>query len=214
MEFNGIWADLPAEIRWQLDSQTKTLSLKRGDKIYQQGDSPQGIYFVKSGLVGLTILGSSGKEHLLRFFKEGQFFGHRSLFSNEGYHANTMAIETTVIKLLPKDLTLSILEKNPILYKDIVMVLAKELGHCEVQRVMILENQILARTAQSLIYLKDLHPEHNWTRQEIANFCASTVSTIIKALNILEEKALITQDGRSINILNRDGLITLQDQNS
>jgi CRP-like cAMP-binding protein len=59
--------------------------------------------------------------------------------------------------------------------------------------------------------LKDLHPDHNWTRQEIANFCASTVSTVIKALSELEELNLIKQDGRSIQVLNRDGLIALQD---
>lgn len=76
---------------------------------------------------------------------------------------------------------------------------------------MILENQILPRTAQALVYLKELHPAHKWTRQEIANFSASTVSTIIKALAELEAKGLIRQEGRSIDILNREGLIALQD---
>jgi CRP-like cAMP-binding protein len=215
MEFKEIWPNLPNEMSWQLASQAKDLIFKRGDKIYQQGNSPLGIYVVKKGLVGLTALAStSGKEHLLRFFKEGQFFGHRSLFSNEDHHATAIALEITNVKLIPKELMLNVLEKNPILYKEIVIVLAMELRRCEQQRVMILENQILARTAQSLIYLKDLHPEHNWTRQEIANFCASTVSTIIKALAYLEEKGLISQNGRSIDIINRPGLIVLQDSES
>lgn len=213
MEFKEIWTDLPNELRWHLDSNSQKLEFKRGEKIYQQNETPKGIYFVKNGLVGLTILGSSsGKEYLLRFFKQGQFFGHRSLFSNENYHANTLALEPTLIKLVPKDIMVTMLNKNPHLYRDIITVLAKELRRCEIQRVMILENQILARTAQSLIYLKDLHPEHNWTRQEIANFCASTVSTIIKALSTLEEKGLIKQDGRSIHIVDREALIRLQDE--
>jgi CRP-like cAMP-binding protein len=213
MDFNEIWPDIPKDVRWFLDSQSKLYSFKRGEKIYHQDEKPKGIYFVNKGLVGLTILGSSsGKEHLLRFFKQGQFFGHRALFSNENYHANTMALEPTSLKLVPKDIMLSTLEKNPHLYRDILTVLAKELRHCELQRVMILENQILSRVAQSLVYLKDLHPEHNWTRQEIANFCASTVSTVIKALAAIEEKGLIRQDGRSINIVDREGLIHLQDE--
>jgi CRP-like cAMP-binding protein len=75
---------------------------------------------------------------------------------------------------------------------------------------MILENQILSRTAQTIIYLKDIHPNHNWTRQEIANFCASTVSTIIKAMAELEDMGLISQKGRSIDILDREGLLNLE----
>jgi CRP-like cAMP-binding protein len=154
---------------------------------------------------------ASGKEHLLRFFRQGQFFGHRSLFSNEGYHGNSVAIEPTRLKLVPKEIIMKAIEKQPTLLHDVVKVLSKELRRSETHQVMILENQILVRTAQALVYLKDLHPEHNWTRQEIANFCASTVSTVIKALSELEELKLIKQDGRSILVLNRDGLIALQD---
>lgn len=212
MIFNELWADLPPEIRKQFELSSKTLEIKRGDFVYRQSDEPKGLYFVKSGLVGLIIHGSeSGKEHLLRFFKQNQFFGHRALFSEEGYHGSTVALESTVIKLVPRDAVLHAIKSHPILLKDVVRVLAKELRRSELQRVLILENQILTRTAQALIYLKELHPEHNWTRQEIANFCASTVSTIIKALSQLETMGLIEQDGRKINILDRKRLLALQD---
>ncbi|MFN3698303.1 MAG: Crp/Fnr family transcriptional regulator [Pseudobdellovibrio sp.] len=213
MEFKELWSDLDSETRWYFESQSKTLQFKRGDYIYSQGESPQGIYFVKSGLVGLTMISAkSGKEHLLRFFRQSQFFGHRSMFSKEGYHGNAVALEATSIKFVPKDAVLSQIAKNKSLLEDVVYVLSKELRRCETQHVMILENQILARVAQSIIYLKNLHPDHNWTRQEIANFCASTVSTVIKALAELEEGGYISQEGRTISILDRNGLISLQEQ--
>lgn len=212
MEFKEIWTDLPQDIRWMFESNSQTLNLKRGDFIYRQAEQPKGLYFVKKGLVGLVLTGStSAKEHLLRFFKENQFFGHRALFSNEGYHGSTVALETTVLKLVPQKIILAAIEKYPILLKDVVLVLARELRLAETQHVLILENQVLARVAQGLIYLKDLHPEHNWTRQEISNFCASTVSTIIKTLAELEEMGLILQKGRTITILNRVGLLALQE---
>lgn len=213
MEFKELWSDLTPEIRWTFESQSQTLDLKRGDFIYKQGDKPKGIYFVKKGLVGLVVMGAgSGKEHLLRFFRQGQFFGHRALFSNEGYHGGTVVLEPTVIELVPQKSVLEAVEKYPVLLRGVVQVLAKELRRCETQHVMILENKILARVAQSLVYLKDLHPEHNWTRQEIANFCASTTSTVIKALAEIEEMGFISQSGRSIQVLNRDALIALQEE--
>lgn len=212
MEINELWSNLPQEIRWQLESQSTVLNVKRGDLVYRQGEKPQGLYFVKEGLVGLTKLGSSGKEHLLRFFIKGQFFGHRTLFSDEVYHASTIALEATKLKFVPKETVFKILDAHPQFLKDIVRVLSRELRQCENQHVLILDNQIGIRVAQSLIFLKDLHPEHNWTRQEIANFCASTVSTVIKALSELEASGLIAQDGRSIKILDRAKLISMQDE--
>jgi CRP-like cAMP-binding protein len=207
-----LWTDLPAELRWHFESHSQDRDYKRGDYIYRQGDRPQGVYFVKQGLVGLMLLGpQSGKEHLVRFFRASQFFGHRSLFSDEGYHGNTVVMEATKIKFLPREVVLAAIEKHPELLRDVVRVLSKELRRCENHQVMILENQILPRVAQSLIYLKNLKPDHNWTRQEIANFCASTVSTVIKAMAELEELGLIEQQGRSITLVDRDGLLQLQE---
>jgi CRP-like cAMP-binding protein len=210
--FKDLWGQLPTDVKLQFETSARTIEKKRGEFIYQQGDQPQGLYFIESGLVGLVLIGlNSGKEHLLRFFRTGQFFGHRALFSKEGYHGTTVALESTRLLLVPKEAVLSALNRHPQLYSALVVVLAKELRRCEEQHVMILENQILARIAQALVYLKDLTPEHNWTRQEIANFCASTTSTVIKAMAELENLKLIKQTGRQIEILNRDGLINLQD---
>ncbi|MGZ3743140.1 MAG: Crp/Fnr family transcriptional regulator [Pseudobdellovibrionaceae bacterium] len=213
MEWKELWAEMPVNIKEQFESQSRTIELKRGDSVYHQGDSPQGLYFVEKGLVGLVLLGAtSGKEYLLRFFRQGQFFGHRALFSEEGYHGSTKVLEPTLLKLVPKNNVLAMIEKEPFLLRGVVRVLSKELRRCETRQVMILENQTLVRTAQALVYLKDLDVEHNWTRQEIANFCASTTSTVIKALAELEAMGFIQQEGRAIQILNRDGLIALQDR--
>ncbi len=211
MNYSSLWTNLPPDIKAIFDANSQQLKFKRGEYIYRASELPKGIYFIESGLVGLLIIGSeSGKEHLLRFFKVGQFFGHRALFSAEEYHGNSIALEPTSIRLIPKKIILNVLELHPVLYKDITMVIAKELRRCEDQHVRILENQILARTAQAIIYLKDIHPDHNWTRQEIANFCASTVSTVIKAMAELENMKLISQKGRIIEIIDREALLNLE----
>lgn len=209
----SFFVNLPPDVQELFQKEAVRKEYKRGDIVYAMGDEARGVFFIEKGLVGLTIVGqSSGKEHLLRFFKCGEFFGHRALFSNEGYHGTTTVMEPTTVLFVPKEIVLSTLNKKPLLYRDILFIIAKELRRCEEQHVMILENQILSRIAQAVIYLKDLHPTHNWTRQEIANFCASTVSTVIKALSELEDRGLIQQEGRVIKILDRDALLALKDE--
>lgn len=208
--FSHFWPKLPNEALSMLDLAAKTLEFKRGDIVYKEGDSPQGLYVVERGLVGLVLLGSeSGREHLVRFFKPGQFFGHRALFADENYHGSTSILESTTLKMVPKSDVLAVLKRFPELYREIAVALAKELRQSELQGLMILENQILPLAAQSIIYLKELHSDHKWTRQEIANFCGSTTSTVIKALAELEKMGLIYQDGRAIEIADREGLLAL-----
>lgn len=208
----GLWDRLSLELRSQLELTSLRLEMKRGQSIYQAGELPKGLYLVQEGLVGLVLIGaSSGKEHLIRFFTRGQFFGHRSLFSNEPYHGTTTALEPTRLLLFPKSAVERIFDGQPLVYREIVKVLSAELKQAEHLHVMVLENQILPRTAQALVYLKELQPDHDWTRQEIANFCGSTVSTVIKAMGELEEMGLIRQDGRHFQILDRSKLIGLQE---
>jgi CRP-like cAMP-binding protein len=121
-------------------------------------------------------------------------------------------LEPTAVAWVPKNIVLDVFQKKPALMKDVILTLSRELKNCELQHVMILENEVLPRVAQSIVYLKEMNPEHNWTRQEIANFCASTVSTVIKALSELEDLGLIKQEGRVLTILNREALLSLQDE--
>lgn len=210
-DWSELWPGLPADLIRQFDAHRKTFFYKRGEVVYQQDEKPKGIYFVASGLVGLVILAESGKEHLMRFFRTGQFFGHRTVFASDGYHGSAMALEPTEVRLLPVETIRQAVNEHPRILLPFVEVLASELRQCETHQVMILENQILARIARSLIYLKDLHPAHNWTRSEIAHFCASTTSTVIKGLAKIEELGFIKQSGRSIEIVDRGRLLELTD---
>jgi CRP-like cAMP-binding protein len=205
---------LDAPLRDELRKVSHQLELQRGDFVYKTGDAAKGLYFVETGLVGLLIVGPSGKEHLMRFFKSGQVFGHRALLADQVYHATAQVLEATRLIFVPKHAVAQILDKYPELYRYVVRQLAEELTHCERQQVQVLDHQILPRVARAVVFLKDLHPDYKWTRSEIASFCASTTSTVIKALAELESMGLLKQKGRGIEILDRAGLIHLQFQRS
>jgi len=214
MSSHDVWEELPFEFQEAIFDSAALLEFKRGDYIYRLGDEPKGIYIVEHGLVAIVLFGVSGKEHLMRFFRAGQFFGHRSLFASQPYHASTQALEPTAVRFIPKKVIFALFELHPHLYAQIVQRLAIELQHCELQQVMLLDQQILPRVARAVVYLKEIHPSYRWTRQELAGFCASTTSTVIKALAELEDMGLIKQSGRSIEIIDRAGLVHMQFQSS
>lgn len=206
MQFN-FWTRLPKEASKTIENNTHVRTYKKGTYVYTSGETPIGIYFVKRGLVGLVTTSPKGSEHLLRLFAKDHFFGHRALFANETYYGSSICLETCEIGLVPSRVVEEILTTYPEASRLLIETLARELGLAERQRLKIADQEVLKRLASSIIYLKEIHPEHRWTRNEIANFCASTGPTIIRGLAELEELGLIVQKGRDIEILNKQKLL-------
>ena len=211
MTEDSLWDGMPEQTQLELESARVRKRSDKGDYLYRAGDTPQGIYLLVSGLVGLVTLSSSGKEHLVRLFKGGQYFGHRSLFANEPYHASSHALEPVECDFLPKNLILSISKSHPEFGLKVAEKLAKELRRAELWLGSMTDRQVGERIAEALLYLKTAYPEHLWTRREIAEFCGSTTPTIIRTLAQFEEQGFISQEGRTITILNRDALLAKAD---
>lgn len=205
----NFWNQLPREAGQWIQQNSVVRSYKKGSIVYSSGDQPTGIYFVRSGLVGLVTITNKGSEHLLRLFAENHFFGHRALFANEAYYGNTLCLENSEIGFVPRQAVEEVLKNFPQASRLLIETLARELGLAEMQRLKIADQEVLKRLSSALIYLKEIHPEHKWTRNEIAHFCASTGPTVIRGLAELEGLGLITQKGRTIEIIDRAKLIGL-----
>lgn len=197
--------------RWLKQSSGEARQVRRGDRVYSAGDEPTHVYMIERGLVGLTLVSTSGTEHLLRVYAEGAYFGHRSVLAHEKYHADALVLEDGLIKCISVETLRKALIADPELSQDLLQRLSRDLGRAERQRVSWLESGVSSRVAQAVIYLKERYGDHRWTRAEIASFCGSTVSTVIKTLAKFEDEGWIEQKGREILIRNRAALLDLQD---
>jgi CRP-like cAMP-binding protein len=199
----------PPNLNNEIDSIKIKHAFSKKQIIFKYGENPEGLYFLKKGLVGLVYSGSGGSEHLLRLFKAGQFFGHRSFFANEAYHANAVCLESSEIYFLDKKSIHTLISTYPEFSTYFLNVLAIELRQSENHRVSITEKDVLQRAAAAIVYLFEISPDHKWTRQEIAEYCESTPTTIVKTLSKLEDMGLIEQLGHRIKILKREELLNL-----
>lgn len=208
-DYVALWNRFPTEAREKLLKLYQIREYKKGEFVYRTGQEPTGIYLVAQGLVALVGISNKGAEHFLRLFRSGFFFGHRSLLANEVYHANAICLEPTVINFFDKKHVRSLIQEFPELQLILIETLAKELKRAEIQRIEFMEQDVVARTASAVVYLKDIHPSRSWTRQEIASFCSSTTPSVIRAMSELEKRGFIKQEGRGFEILNREALLNL-----
>lgn len=205
------WPQLKEVERKKIEAAAHPKKAKRGEWIYRVGETPQGIYLVQKGLVGLVLFSPTGTEHLTRFFRKDELFGHRSWAADEPYHGQAMALDETEMLFIPGPEVERALQDCPSFCKMLIKTLAYELGQVELQRVSVSDADVLSRAAQAVVFLRECYPEHRWTRKEMAHFSATTTPSMIRALGELEQRGLIRQDGRRIEVLDREGLLSLSD---
>lgn len=184
---------------------------KRGDIIYHEGELPEYLYFIKSGIVGLFHISESGKETFFRVFGNDDILGHRSYFAEELYHASSIALSPVKLTLISKQECERICAENPSLLKEITKNMARDLGQAELRMAGLLDKTAHKRISESLVYLKLKYPEHTWTRKEIADYSGSSLETVTRVMSILEKKSHIEKQGRDFKIYNYKKLLSLQE---
>ncbi|MCB0347375.1 MAG: Crp/Fnr family transcriptional regulator [Bdellovibrionales bacterium] len=182
---------------------------KKGQVIFNEGNSPIGLYCLSSGLVKVTSLNAKGQNILLRLVKEGGVLGYRSLLADEPYYGTAIAQEDTDLCIIPKETIFSLLQNEPALALKFLSQISKELHQAEARMLGMVSKPAGARVAEALLILKDCLSNTKWTRQDIAEWAGTTTETVIRTLADFEKQQWISQKGREINILSRQSLLDI-----
>lgn len=178
----------------------------RGDIIFNENDESKFLYFIESGLVGIIKTSFNGSDYILRIHGSNDFFGYRPYLTNKIHFASAMAIDETVLIQIPIDDASPILEN-----KDFLKLLIKDLSEkmllTERRFTSSLDKNVKARIAEALIFLTTRYPEHRWTKKEIAEFCGSTTSTVIRTLSEFQDNGFIDQSSKNLIILSSKELL-------
>ena len=190
----------------------KDVQLKRGEILYHGGDQPKNLFCIQSGLVGLFHISNSGKETFFRVFGKGYILGHRSHLAGENYHASAIALtQTSLISTTTQEYD-EILANNLELNKELLKILARDLGKAELRFAGLQDKPANQRIAESLVYLKLRYPNHTWTRKEIGEYSGSTYETVTRVMTKLESQDIIKKQGRDFEILDLEMLLSFEDQ--
>lgn len=186
-----------------------TRKLKKGDILYNEGSMPEGVFLIKTGLIGLFHVAPNGKETFLRVFGEGNTIGHRSYFASEVYHASSIALAPTTVEYLSQDKFEEFIKENPEFIRDVLTQVSQDLGLAELRMSGLHDKTAASRIVESILFLKLKYPQQLWTRKNIADFSGSTFETVTRVLNKLEKSNEITKNGRDFTINDPERLLSI-----
>lgn len=213
----SVFCHLSDEELINLSIQKNCSYYQKGQQIFNEGNSPSGLYCVNKGKIKLSQSGSEGKEQIIRLAKDGDILGYRSLISGETYSASAIALEDSKVCLIPKTMFFELIQSNSDITTKIMKLLASDLKDAENKITNLAQKPVIERLAEALLMLKEYYGYQKdesslnltITREEIANIVGTATETAIRILSELKREGIIDLEGKKIKILKNDALIKL-----
>jgi len=123
---NELYANLSAQVQQQLTNQERSASVAQGSKLIEHGVSPNQLIILNSGLAEITVP-VGDKPVSLGTVGSGKVLGLRSIMCGEVPEIDVTCLEECDVTLVPSDMFLEILRRNPEMYFAVVKVLSADL---------------------------------------------------------------------------------------
>ena len=211
----SIFCTLPRSILDKMEREKLVYEYEPGQLIFSEGHPAFMVYHVYSGYVKLSKSGWNGEKLVIRLRGPGDIFGHRAVLSGEPYTADAMAIESTTVCAIQKEIIIQAVKDSPEFALRVMAKLSHDLRASEEQTMSITHEDVRQRVARLLLFLiEDKEESHrnrfvipnSLSRAEMAQMIGTTPESFSRTLRSFADQKLIDVTRKDIQILNRTGL--------
>jgi DNA-binding response OmpR family regulator len=187
-------------------------TFKKKQRIYNEGNHPIRLYYVKKGKVKISKVNDDGKELILHMANEGDFFGYTALLENSVYKENAEALEDAEIIGLPRNEFEELLHCNPEVSRKFIRLLARDVSEKEEQLIHIAYNSLRRKVADALLIVQKKYKSNvgnsviNLSRENLAAVAGTATESLIRTLTDFKSEKLIEISDGKISILNTEKL--------
>ena len=194
-----------------------TQVIKKGDTIFEEGDTLNGIYCIRDGVCKMTKLSENGKDQVVKLALKGGMIGQRSLVSGEPSNLTATAVNDMQVCFVPKSEIIQDLQKNPDFSMDVLKNMAKDLKNSDDQLVDMAQKTVKQRLANTLVYIhqKFGSDENGFlvltlSREDYASIVGTATESAIRILSQFKKQGLISTKGKQIKIEDETGLLRVE----
>ena len=171
--------------------------IKKGEIIFEEGDTLKGIYCVREGICKLTKLSSNGKDQIIKLVVKGELIGQRSLVSDESVNLSAVALNDMEVCFIPKSEIMNDLQKNTAFTFDVLKEMAMDLKEADDIIVNMAQKSVRQRLAETLIYINDnfgTKPDGTLSvllsREDFANIIGTATESTIQGFIPIQKRGL------------------------
>ncbi|MGH8386728.1 MAG: Crp/Fnr family transcriptional regulator [Pseudomonas sp.] len=124
----GQWfSHLPVSLQDSLLSAARLRQLSAGQRLFQRGDPPCGLYAVLEGAVRIGAVSEQGKEALLSLVEAPHWFGEICLFDGQPRTHDAFAMGACTLLHIPQIALLALLEEQPVYWRQLALLMSQKL---------------------------------------------------------------------------------------
>src|SRR5437879_5527149 len=204
-----LFGTLPPELLGQLRDRTEITRLRRGDVIFEKGDSATTLYVVFSGRVAIAAKATDGRESVISVLGPGAMFGEMSMFDGGMRSAHARALTTVHLIAVSFEDVREVLVHRPDVLWAVVRILARRLRATDEALADAMFLDVTGRTAKRLMELADGEDDFRMplTQEELAGMVGASRERVNKAIALFVKLGWLEISGRSrYKITNREEL--------
>ena len=182
-------------------------TVKKGEIIFEEGETLNGVYCVKDGICKLSKLSANGKDQIVKLIVKGDLLGQRSLISDESANLTATALNEMEVCFIPKREIISDLQKNSNFSIEVLKDMAHDLKEADNIIVNMAQKSVRQRLAETLIYIHDSFGTNDegllniiLSREDYASIVGTATESAIRVLSQFKKDGLISTQGKQIKI--------------
>jgi CRP-like cAMP-binding protein len=192
-----------------VEKMTRMLEVKRGQRIYMQGDPSDQIFLLKVGVVKISTIGPDQQETILAFLYPGDIFGELAMIGDAPRGHIATAHEDVVLCALSRDLLLRMAQETPALGYHITKIMGLRLRRFQTRIEELLCKSAHARIAHTLLDLAGDYgvPDNEGiliplrlNQADLGNLVGLARETVNIVLQDFKQRGLVEAGRRNIRI--------------
>jgi CRP-like cAMP-binding protein len=180
---------------------------RKGQVIFEEGETLNGVYCVKDGVCKLTKLSENGKDQVVKLVVKGGLLGKRSLVTEQKTNLSAVALNDMEMCFIPKSEIMADLAKNPKFTMDVLKKMANDLKESDISLVNMAQKSVKRRMAEILMYIHDNFGTDSEdylniviSREDYASIVGTATESAIRILSQFKKEGIISTKGKQIKI--------------
>ena len=213
--FNAIpvLATLKAEDRAALSPLCELQAYEKGDRIFEEGDPAEKIYFLFVGRVKI-VKSAPDRDLIIEILGPGEPVGTVAAFERRPFPATAIALEACGVVAIPEREFFSLIERRPEITRRLLAGLTLRLITLN-KRMADMTGSVEYRAARLFTTLAERMGRRDangvvipmvLSRQEIADLLGTTIETAIRIMSRWQKEGFVTTVQQSITINDLDAL--------
>ena len=164
---HNLLSGLPPEYSSRLLARASTIDLAKGQALFQIGDDGDGCYWLKQGVLKVSIASQQGTERILAILGPGSIVGELAMIDGLPRSASVQALRDSSLIFVARSTFLACLRDSPELYAHLVGTLVARLRHADEEVAAASFLSLNARVARALLQFANYLGEPTATPDQV-----------------------------------------------